>query len=65
MLAANAVRLSVPDLQGALDGTNKFLLFVDACGYGIGGGLFQRAADKDISRDFLGALAGTAYDTLQ
>ena len=64
-LAANAVRLSVPDLQGALDGTNKFLMFVVACGYGIGGGIFQRAVDKDVSRDFLGAPAGTAYDTLQ
>ena len=40
-LAADAVNLSVPDLDGAHNGTNPFLLFPDACKFGIGSGLFQ------------------------
>ena len=40
-LSADAVDLSVPDLDGAANGTNPYLLFPDACKYGIGAGLFQ------------------------
>ena len=40
-LAASAVDLSVPDLEGAQNGTNPFLLYPDACKYGVGCGLFQ------------------------
>ena len=41
--AARAVDLSVPDLEGAANGTNPFILYPDACKYGIGSGLFQAA----------------------
>ncbi|CAE8600072.1 unnamed protein product, partial [Polarella glacialis] len=40
-MVARAVALSSPDIEGALNGTNPFRLYVDACSYGIGGGLFQ------------------------
>ena len=35
--------LFVPNLAGALAGTNPFLILPDACGYGVAAGLFQYA----------------------
>ena len=40
-MATNAVELQVPDFEGSSLGTNPFHIWVDACAYGIGGGLFQ------------------------
>ena len=40
-MATNAVELQVPDLAGAHSGENPFHMWLDACAYGIGGGLFQ------------------------
>ena len=40
-MAANAVELQVPDFEGSRLGTNPFHVWLDACAYGIGGGLFQ------------------------
>ena len=40
-MVKHAVLLNSPDLEGAANGTNVLHLFVDACGYGIGAGLFQ------------------------
>ena len=39
--ACAAVSLSVADFSGAQSGTNPFLLWPDACQYGVGAGLFQ------------------------
>ena len=55
-MIAHAIRLSVPDWVGAADGTNPFILDGDACGYSIGGGVFQRARETVV----LGGLEGTA-----
>ena len=35
-LIVRAVDLFVPDFNGAMDGTNPFLILPDACGYGVG-----------------------------
>ncbi|CAE8641381.1 unnamed protein product [Polarella glacialis] len=40
-MVQHAVTLYAPDLQGAADGSNPLHLFVDACSYGVGAGLFQ------------------------
>ncbi|CAE8737884.1 unnamed protein product, partial [Polarella glacialis] len=56
-MVARAVALSSPDIEGALNGTNPFRLYVDACSYGIGGGLFQAPADTVDE-------VGTHYKTL-
>ena len=40
-LVTTAVELHVPDMEGARLKTNPFHLWVDACAYGIGAGLFQ------------------------
>ena len=54
----NAVVLSVPDYAGALDDTNPFRLYPDACKYGVGAGFFQLSkGDKD-------KLANTHYNIL-
>ncbi|MEC9336389.1 MAG: hypothetical protein VYC68_02690, partial [Candidatus Thermoplasmatota archaeon] len=42
-MVAYACRITVPDLKGALDGTNPFRIYADACSYSIGAGVFQRA----------------------
>ena len=41
-MLAKAIALSVPDWQGAADGTNPFLFYGDRSQYAVGGGLFQR-----------------------
>ena len=41
-LVSQAVALSVPDWEGAADGSNPFVYYADRAGYGVGGGLFQR-----------------------
>ena len=40
-LAVDAVSLHFPDFEGASSGTNPYHLYVDACDFGVGGGLFQ------------------------
>ena len=50
-MAADAVNLCAPDLDGASNGTNPFLLFPDACKYGIGAGLFQAAPVSHALKD--------------
>ena len=40
-MAACAVELQVPDMEGSRKGTDPFRVWLDACQYGIGGGLFQ------------------------
>ena len=41
-MLAKAIALSVPDGQGAADGTNPFLFYGDRSQYAVGGGLSQR-----------------------
>ena len=45
-LAVTAIELQVPDYEGAMNGTNPLHLWPDACGFGIGAGLFQGALKK-------------------
>ena len=56
--ATEAVNLSVPDLVGAHDGTNPFLLYPDACKYGVGAGLFQASPVSPELRDSHYAVLG-------
>ena len=56
-MAANAVELHTPDLDGAMSGRNPLHLWPDACAYGIGAGLFQSAPQEQSKVD-------TAYDVL-
>ena len=39
-LTVAAIELQVPDYEGAMNGTNPLHLWPDACGFGIGAGLF-------------------------
>ena len=41
LLVTHAVDLPVPDFPGAVDGSNPFHIWPDACKYGVGAGLFQ------------------------
>ena len=53
-----AIELQVPDYTGAMDGSNPLNLWPDACGFGIGAGLFQGApknrSDPITHYDLLG-----------
>ena len=53
-----AIELQVPDHEGATNGTNPLHLWPDACGFGIGAGLFQgapkRRTDPSTYYDILG-----------
>ena len=40
-LIVTAVDLFVPDFAGAASGANPYYILPDACGYGVGAGLFQ------------------------
>ena len=40
-MVSRAVALATPDHEGARTGRNPFRLFMDACKYAVGGGLFQ------------------------
>ena len=62
-LAAQAVNLACPDLEGAQSGTNPFHLYPDACQYGVGAGLFQAQRTtsemvKNSLHGILGSLCG-------
>ena len=50
-MATNAVELQVPDFEGSRLGTNPFHIWVDACAYGIGGGLFQGPMTETPAHD--------------
>lgn len=47
-----AITLFVPDFAGAASGRNPFHVYLDACGYGIGAGLFQRPPEQDELLDY-------------
>jgi len=56
-LAIAAIEIQVPDYEGAMDGTNPLHLWPDACGFGIGAGLFQGSPKKSTD-------PSTYYDVL-
>ena len=56
-LAIAAIEIQVPDYEGAMDGTNPLHLWPDACGFGIGAGLFQGTPKKSTD-------PSTYYDVL-
>jgi hypothetical protein len=45
-MVSRAVALATPDHEGARTGRNPFRLFMDACKYAVGGGLFQLPKDE-------------------
>ena len=47
----NAVLLNSPDVQGGADGSNPYHLYVDACAYGVGAGLFQASVTEGVKED--------------
>ena len=42
VMVAEACRLHSPDHKGAMNGTNPYHIYVDACNYAVGGVLMQR-----------------------
>ena len=64
ILAGNAVDLSVVDFDGAMNGTNPFLLYPDACKYGVGSGLFQATpVSPELKESHYAALGLPAWST--
>ena len=57
-LTITAIELQGPDYEGAMNGTNPLHLWPDACGFGIGAGLFQgnpkKRTDPSTYYDILG-----------
>ena len=47
-MAACAVELQVPDMEGSRKGTNPFHVWLDACQYGIGGGPPWKSSQMDL-----------------
>jgi hypothetical protein len=41
-MVSESIWLFVPDLEGAASGANPFHIYLDACSYGIGAGVFQK-----------------------
>ena len=60
-LTTQAVELQVPDMKGAADGSNPYHLWLDACAYGIGAGLFQGPSTTEKPT----GVAQTHYEVLR
>jgi hypothetical protein len=57
-MALQAIRLQVPDFQGAMDGTNPFIVNADACKFAVGGAILQRrgVTAGDLSMTYYGLI---------